>query len=189
MSRRARENCEHLVSVGIVRGSACRLQPSGAQIGGPLTCLRKIIDMQIEVDLLLLVTGRPLRRYMIRCQLDPDNPLAIDDDAVPIIVAMHGSIEHAGPELTLCIDVARVEHDDPPNDLHARILPAIGQDFARSSWNVGSRVVLRQVPADRLLPEPCTASGFGYAISQVSPLCETDSAGRCSGKRLIAPSS
>ena len=77
--------------------------------------------MQVEVNLLLLDAGRPLRRDVVRGVLDAEDPFPVDHDTVPPAVAVHGATEQARPETALGLDIRGVEHDDPPDDLHVGI--------------------------------------------------------------------
>src|SRR5581483_10463147 len=98
MSGRAGVDGEHLVSVRVVHGFACRLEKAAAERDGALAGSLDVIDVQVEVDLLLLCAGRPLWRDVVWRALNPHDPFAIDHDAVPIVVTMHGAAKQTCPE-------------------------------------------------------------------------------------------
>ena len=60
------------------------LQAAGPEGERLRPCLVDVVDVQVQVHLLLLRPGRPLRREVIRGALDADDPFAVDDDAVPV---------------------------------------------------------------------------------------------------------
>lgn len=80
----------------------------------------QVVDVEVDVNLLLLGTVRPDRWFVIGRELHAHHPLAIDDDAVPVVVAVDLAAEQAGPEGALGLEVPCVEHDDPSDDLHRR---------------------------------------------------------------------
>lgn len=47
----------------------------------------EVVDMKVQVQLLLWGPAWPLRRDMIRRELDTHDPFVVDDDAVPVVVA------------------------------------------------------------------------------------------------------
>lgn len=74
--------------------------------------------MQVQVDLLLLRTCRPVRRHMVRSGLHPHHPVTVNDDAVPAVVRTHLTAQQAGPEAALGGDVVGVEDDGASADLY-----------------------------------------------------------------------
>jgi hopanoid biosynthesis associated radical SAM protein HpnH len=84
---------EPLGAVGIVGGRARGLEQVTTQCQRPSACLLQVLDVQVEVHLLLLTTSRPLRPDVVRGPLHTHDPLAVDDDAVPVVVAVHRAPE------------------------------------------------------------------------------------------------
>ena len=87
----------HLVALGggeIVGG----LQQASAERDDLVVGARRIVDVEIEMDLLLR-TVRPVGRRVVGCELHTDPPLAVGvDDAVPVVVRDDTAAEHTGPE-------------------------------------------------------------------------------------------
>lgn len=80
---------EHLLAVGIVGRSLRGLKSTSSELDGEPTGCLQVVHMQVDVHLLLLGTGRPIRCHMVRCKLHAHNPLAVDHDAVPALVPVH----------------------------------------------------------------------------------------------------
>lgn len=51
----------------------------------------QVVDPDVEVDLLLLRPVRPPRGDVVGCELEAEPPLAVDDDAVPVVTAYTAS--------------------------------------------------------------------------------------------------
>ena len=81
------------------------------------------------MDLLRRAVG-PFGRHMVRCQLDADPRLTVDEHHVPVVFGVDRAAEHAGPEAALCGEIGGVEHDDLEDDLHAVIVAG--------TWRTGS---------------------------------------------------
>jgi hypothetical protein len=81
-----------------------------------------IINVEIEVDL-LWVAVRPVRRNVVRCELDADPPLADGvNDAMPTVVLEDPSAKDTCPECALCVQVSCVEHDHLTHHPHREIV-------------------------------------------------------------------
>jgi len=70
-------------------------------------------DVEAPSHVLRRAVG-PVRRDVIRRQLDAQPPLALDDDAVPVVVPVHLPVQQPRPEGALGLPVGGVEHDDRP---------------------------------------------------------------------------
>ena len=79
--------------------------------------------MQIEVHLLLLRPRRPVRWHVVRGVLHPHDPLPINHNAVPRVVAVDDTSQETRPERALRLDVACVYDEDSPDDLQRMFLP------------------------------------------------------------------
>jgi hypothetical protein len=81
---------------------------------------------QVEVDLLRRPI-RPLRRDVVRCELDPHPRFTVDEDHVPVVLSVDRAAEHPSPESTLDGQVGRVEDHNLVVDPHG------GHRFTRSA--------------------------------------------------------
>lgn len=70
------------------------------------------------MDLLRRITGRPVRRSMVRGELDADPRLAVDDHRMPIVVPLDLGAEDSSPERALRIEIRCVEGNNLIPDLH-----------------------------------------------------------------------
>jgi hypothetical protein len=68
---------------------------------------------------------------MVRGELHAHDPLAVDDDAVPVLVAVHDAAQEATPEPALGLDIACVEHHDLPDGFHVSSCPRQNEDHLR----------------------------------------------------------
>ena len=75
----------------------CRFQQRGPKRHDLLEGCLRIVDVQIDMDLLRRPVG-PLRCNVVGSELNTDAPFAIDDNAVPIVLGHHSPIEQTGPE-------------------------------------------------------------------------------------------
>ena len=100
------------------------LQKPGTQTRGLFMGGVDILHDEIQVDLLRWVPLGPLRRDVIRSQLHGDLVDPVDINAVPVIVAGHGSAEHRRPKGTLSLHISRVEHNGLSCNLHTGSLEA-----------------------------------------------------------------
>src|SRR5262245_13328316 len=119
MARRVGVDLEPFDRVEVVG----RLEQPGAEghgfvMGGP-----DVVDVQIEVDLLRRAV-RPVGLDVVRRELDTEPPLAVDQDAVPVVVGDDPAPQQSGPEGALGSEVRRVEHDDLSLDPHAAMMPS-----------------------------------------------------------------
>ena len=55
---------------------------------------------------------------MVGRELDPESPIAIHDDAVPVVVGVDRAAEEPRPKGALGMQVASIEHVDHPGDAH-----------------------------------------------------------------------
>src|SRR2546430_13483285 len=113
-----------LVSFG--RGQIVgRLQQTRAERDGLGVGSRRIVDVQIEMDLLLNSIG-PIRRDMVGCELNANYPSTVCvDHAVPPGIHEDAAAQHSRPERALGGQISCVEHDHLPNDLHAAVLAGL----------------------------------------------------------------
>src|SRR5699024_3243145 len=76
----------------------------------------------------------------LRIELYADPGLVVDEHHVPVVIAVHGPVEHPGPERALRLQVGTVEHDHLVVDLHHPVLSSCGQCSAgsASSGSAGS---------------------------------------------------
>ena len=94
---------------------------------------RRVVDVQIEVDLLRAPLG-PVGRDMVGCELHADHPLPVGvEDAVPGVVGEHLAVEHARREGALSGEVHRVKHDHLSHELHSHIMAVHVSPFGRAS--------------------------------------------------------
>jgi hypothetical protein len=106
--------------VGVEVGS--RLEKSGSESHCLLVRNSRIVDMEIEVNLLRAAVG-PVRRDVVRRELHADAPLASGvEDAVPSVLLEDAPAEDPGPERALRVNVRCVEHDDSTHHSHDGIL-------------------------------------------------------------------
>ena len=100
------------------------LQQTSAERDDLIVGARRVVDVEIEMDLLRCAVG-PVGRGVVGCELHADPPLTVGvDDAVPALVGVgdDAPAEHSGPKRALGRQVRRVEHDDLPRDLHLTLL-------------------------------------------------------------------
>ncbi len=95
------------------------LDHSGTECGRLLVCRFQIVDPEIEMDLLLLRAIRPLRWDMVRSKLEPDYPLAVHREGMPVILGIDLSIQQCCPEATLGGQIRGVDDDELQFDSHA----------------------------------------------------------------------
>ena len=98
-----------------------RLQELGTQGDGFAVSLFEIIYPQIEMDLLGR-SMRPVRLDVFRRELKAHSPVAIDHQAVPVIVGLDGSVKQTGPEAALGIEVGCVEDHNHSGQFHSLIV-------------------------------------------------------------------
>ena len=78
-----------------------------------------VLDMQIEMDLLLLCPIGPRGRDMVRCELNTEPPLAVDDHAMKVIILINFTAQEPRPERTLGGEIRCIKDGDLPGDLHS----------------------------------------------------------------------
>lgn len=93
VASRTGTNGEHLIPVGVVGWSRCGLKLTPSELDGQPIGLLQVVHMQVDVHLLLLGAGRPIRWHVARGQLHAHDPFAVDHDAVPVLVAMHSATQ------------------------------------------------------------------------------------------------
>jgi hypothetical protein len=72
----------------------------------------RVIDVEVEVDLLLLRTLWPHRGHVVESELDPQAPLPVDvHHAVPVVVVGNDlPFEHRPPAGALRAQIGCIEH-------------------------------------------------------------------------------
>src|SRR6476660_953343 len=120
--------------------------------------------MQVDVYLLLLGTVRPIRCHVVWGKLHAHDPLAVDHDAVPVLVAVHHAAEESSPKPALGFDIAGVKHNDPPDDLHVGSCPVFPNE---NDWRVrpDADVVIRPTLASRLIWHTTTHRAYRCGAS------------------------
>jgi len=118
MAGRTGMDGEHLIAFWVVCWSRCGLKLTPSEFERQPIGSLKVVHMQIEVHLLLLGTGRPIRCHMVRGKLHTHDPLVADHDAVPVLVPVHYSVQEASPKRALGFDVTGIKHNHSPDDLH-----------------------------------------------------------------------
>jgi hypothetical protein len=125
MAGRTRIDGEHLIAVRVVGWSRWCLKLTPSEFDRSPIGRLQVVHMQVDVHLLLLETRRPIRCHMVRGELHAHDPLAVDNDAVPVLVAVHDAAQEASPKPALGFDIASVKHNDSPDDLHAMLGQAV----------------------------------------------------------------
>jgi hypothetical protein len=120
--------------VGIEVGGG--LEKAGPQCHRRLVCRMRIINVQIEMDL-LRVAVRPVRTDVVRCELYayPSFTSTVNN-GMPTVILEDTPAEDPGPERALGIQVRCVEHDDLTHHSHDRIIETVGK--AGASCHIGS---------------------------------------------------
>jgi hypothetical protein len=98
------------------------VQQSGTERHGLGVGRHRVVDVQIEVDL-LRVPVRPFGRDVVGGELDADHPpIPWVDHAVPVVFGDHAPTEQARPERALGPEVRGIEHDHRSPDVHGAII-------------------------------------------------------------------
>jgi hypothetical protein len=92
------------------------LQLTASQCERQPVRLIHVLNVQVEVDLLLLRTGRPVWAHVVRGRLHTHHSLAVHDDAVPVLIGPNLAAKQDCPERALSTDVSCVEDDDASAD-------------------------------------------------------------------------
>src|SRR5207245_1950255 len=89
-----------------------RLQHPRTERHDPLVSSLELLDPEVEVDLLRRRPIRPVGRDMVGLKLNTDAWRTVDDHHVPVLLGIHGAVEHPGPEVALSRQVCRIEDDE-----------------------------------------------------------------------------
>ena len=114
------------------------LEQSGTKGNSLAVRSARVLDVEVEMDLLLVVAMRPVGRDMVRRQLYADPPFSCSvDAAVPLLVLENLTAQHARPERVLSVQVGCVQQDHLTNHLHAWT-PDSGdaEGICEPSWRV-----------------------------------------------------
>lgn len=106
----------HLEVVGRIRLSG-RLQDRCPESSNLLVGGRKVVDPQIEMDLLWCAV-RPRGPNMVWSQLNADSRFTVHAHHVPVVLSVDGASKYARPERALRSKLGGVEDDDLMTDPH-----------------------------------------------------------------------
>ena len=106
-----------------------RLQQARAKFDGLVMCKKRVVDMEIQVDLLLLTLTSPLGSNMVSSKLDAHTPRSVGgENAVKVrIVVDDPPSEDRSPKVALSADICGIKNGDDPDQFH----PTNLRDIAR----------------------------------------------------------
>lgn len=103
----------------LVGGEVAGLQEPRS--GGHGSFMRRVgvCGVQVEVDLLRCTVG-PLRRLVVRGELDsePPLPIGVDDAVESVVIVDDVTVQERGPEGALSSDVSSIEDNHRSNKVH-----------------------------------------------------------------------